>query len=208
MKEDEHIDDIFLKGLEGKSIEKPVSYWKDISAHILNNLSKPWWSTLPVLIMSVVGILAVIVIAWYNANNSSTIQMEPKQLDVTATDTLIIDPDIREESVQDNDPINADTLPEVLQNDVTIPAKKAPVLEADEPGVTEHLIDSLALPAFEDSIIVVPADTLPRNIFDSLDSRKIKQPSPKLLNEQKVPTVIIIQDTVIVTDTIKIEKKK
>ncbi|MDN5213289.1 hypothetical protein QQ020_14565 [Fulvivirgaceae bacterium BMA12] len=208
MNEDEHIDDIFLKGLEGKSIEKPAGYWKDISSHILNNLSKPWWSTLPVLVMGIVAVLTIVVIAWYNTNSSTSIQMEPKQTDGTTTDTVIIDRDTYEEPRQNDNVVNADTLEEVRQNEVTIPVEKAPVIEVDKPKVSEHLVDSQALPVFEDSIIVVPPNSVPLNIFDSLGSRKIQQPSPKILNEQKVPTVIIIQDTVIVTDTVKIEKKK
>lgn len=208
MKEFENIDDIFLKGLEGKSIEKPADYWKDISSNILNKISKPWWGALITIAIGITAVTAIVIIVWYNIDVSSTIQTEPKQVESTMTDTVAIKKDTPEESIPPTDLINSAPLQEVPQTEASELTEKQVVPGVPTPKRPELAVDSQALPESKDSIIVTQPDSARLNAFDSISTPKNQQLPPKELSKKKVPTVIIIQDTVIVTDTIKIEKKK
>ena len=208
MKEDENIDHIFFKGLEGKSIEKPASYWKDISLNILKNISKPWWGSLNAVIIGIIAVTAIAIIVWYNTNTPSITPIEPKQVESLTRDTVAIEKYTPEESMQATDAVNPDTKQDVIQNQAIKPVEKKTALEVGKQQNTRHPGDSQSFPGSKDSVVVTLPDSVRLNTVDSLNTLKSKQPVPKELNGKKVPTVIIIQDTVIVTDTVKIEKKK
>ena len=214
MKEDEHIDNIFLKGLAGKSIEKPASYWKGVSTHIWRGISRPWWATSTALIIGITAVIIVVVIGWYKLNQSSSpVPMKPRQGESIMTDTVATTKDTVEEPSPQTEPVDTDPSPEVTPTEQTEEIKSvekeapseapgqqnsAPSIDSQERSTTQD----------KDSVAVTQPDSVRLNPVDSIPTPKIKQPQPNDTSKKKPTTVIILQDTVIVTDTVKIKKKQ
>ncbi|MEN7551598.1 hypothetical protein AAG747_27030 [Rapidithrix thailandica] len=230
---DEKIDDIFFRGLEGKHIEKPASYWEGINQNVLeNSIPKPWWSSMnPYLVASVLLAIIAVIIWGVTEFSENTSQENPNNpVEKNAGDTLGISPD--SVPVQKN---STDTLGEkATEEDV----KRAVVLPENPKPPEENFIPEESIPV-ENTLTNSKPDTNQVNMIERSDSLLVEinqakdsltrsQPdnslntsepvndsvsienkikSDSVMNKRPVQ-VIIIQDTIIVTDTVKVESKK
>ncbi|MEM1136583.1 MAG: hypothetical protein AAGI07_12155 [Bacteroidota bacterium] len=219
MKEDDNIDDIFFKGLDGKSIEKPTRFWNDISLNVLNHISKPWWTSLTTYFVGATVVTATVVTVWIVYNNQSSPQNETEKVESVVTDTaMVLEDTIQKlkDSTQQIKVIQIDTLSEAV--DKTEMKEKEVVSEKFEQQMLEHSIDSNRLTESLDTLLSADSTALVKPDTSLTDSTQLSTSMPvdSLIEsevpegkvEKKIPTVVIIQDTVVVTDTIKIDPKK
>ncbi|MDW7692517.1 hypothetical protein R9C00_12725 [Flammeovirgaceae bacterium SG7u.111] len=220
MKDFEDIDDLFFEGLEGKSIEKPASFWNELQTKILaKSMVKPWWNilnffTVSAIALAISAVITVIILNWGKTGNDTQIQSShtPENANIlvavdssqSLADTLAIEtasqsmPDTLEKAeTKVSQEASQIELPKVVEEKpilITVP-------EVVKPLPSDSLIEPLEIPV--DSLVIDSSEIGQIQLLDS-----INQPKDTLKPKKKVVSVVIIQDTLVVTDTIQLPPKK
>lgn len=232
MKMHDNIDQIFLQGLNGKASEKPDEFWEDLYSNILDqSLPQRWWKTKRFLFisMAVAIVSALVLFVWLHSKPKAQNPV-PKQPTINNTEVLPMDA-----SGKTNDELEEKNNAKSQQNTTTDqnaaqrtnePTKKAtqPPLN-EQPSPKTELNDDKSS-SMDDLMYQAPAKTAetPKEILnptteintsdtitssyetDSLTNKSIQAQSNEVI-PKKNPVVIIVQDTIVVTDTIKTSKR-
>ncbi|UZR96587.1 hypothetical protein [Chondrinema litorale] len=219
---DDNIDDIFFDGLDSKSVEKPAGFWEDMSSNVLKeSLVKPWWTTTSAYISGAVIMVATVVTVW-------VVTSEPN---VPVENNQPVMPDTTDKIPSDSLPVSLDTIVKMDKSDdanvmsdreeessvarekesveTNISKKQADKDSLEDEILNEGLIQPMdSTKTVEEDVSIVDSTKLVIDIHKDSLSQKITEENKDSLIQKKKPVVVIVQDTIVVTDTVKTRKKQ
>ncbi len=217
MKMDEDIDEIFFQGLEGKSIEKPHHFWNKMSDKVLQkSIAKPWWmSTTAYVSGSIVMVVTFSVALIVNINTENTNQdMIPETSSKIAVDSANTIEDTTLNLQKDTtDAVSSSSKPVVLESNKKKKSADTQQRQTEnKTNVLENILHSTKSNLTSDKVEQNVEKTIKKDstqLIVNIPSDTLK-PELELRDsvvKKKTPVVVIVQDTIVVVDTIKKDKE-
>ena len=219
---DDNIDDIFFDGLDGKSVEKPAGFWEDMSSNVLKeSLVKPWWATTSAYISGAVVVVATAVTIWVVSsepnvpveNNQQVMsdtanRIQSDSLPVSLDTIVTIDKSDDANVMSDREEVSSVSV-EKESVETNIYKNQVNTDSLEEEILNENLIQPTdSTKTIEEEILIDDSTKLVIDIpVDSLNQENMGETKDSVIQKKK-PVVVIVQDTIVVTDTVKTRKKQ